>query len=148
MRAFSFLVTPLLLSVLSSAALAAPVWNMAAVPLPAETAAFSDGTLMCNFDSPIYFPGSRAKGVQPRTQEVLDDLGVLPALRSRGALYPKLGLHLGPLVIPKTMMKLQREAPPPKPFSDEEHTVTVLDQLADEDTPPDYPPPEGSPAAG
>ncbi|WP_253754252.1 FAD-dependent monooxygenase [Hamadaea flava] len=56
------------------------------------------------------FPGSRAKGVQPRTQEVLDDLGVLPALRSRGALYPKLGLHLGPLVIPKTMMKLHRES--------------------------------------
>jgi len=40
------------------------------------------------------------------------------------------------------------EAPPPKPFTDEEHTVTVLEELSEEDTPPDYPPPAGSPAAG
>jgi len=50
-----------------------PVWNMAAVPLPAETPAFSDGTLMCNFDSPIYDPGSRTSysgtALTPRHQE-------------------------------------------------------------------------------
>ncbi|MCS0604712.1 FAD-dependent monooxygenase [Streptomyces sp. LP11] len=34
------------------------------------------------------FPGSRGKGVQPRTQEVFDDLGVLPALRAAGGPYP------------------------------------------------------------
>jgi hypothetical protein len=39
------------------------------------------------------------------------------------------------------------EAPPPKPFTDTEHTVTVLDELSDEDTPPDYPPPPDAPAA-
>lgn len=51
------------------------------------------------------FEGSRAKGVQPRTLEVLDDLGVMPHLEPRAALYPKLGLHLGPVVVPKTMIK-------------------------------------------
>ena len=52
---------------------ARPVWSMAAIPLPAETAAFSDGTLMCNFHSPIYDPGSRRNYASaarpPRHQE-------------------------------------------------------------------------------
>jgi prepilin-type N-terminal cleavage/methylation domain-containing protein/prepilin-type processing-associated H-X9-DG protein len=39
---------------------ARPVWAMAAIPKPAETVAFYDGVLMCNFNSPIYDPGSRA----------------------------------------------------------------------------------------
>ncbi|MDX2594074.1 FAD-dependent monooxygenase [Streptomyces sp. WI03-4A] len=34
------------------------------------------------------FPGSRGKGIQPRTQEVFDDLGVLDALRAAGGPYP------------------------------------------------------------
>ncbi|WP_409350689.1 FAD-dependent monooxygenase [Streptomyces tauricus] len=34
------------------------------------------------------FPGSRGKGIQPRTQEVFDDLGVLDALRAGGGTYP------------------------------------------------------------
>ncbi|MFF9409774.1 FAD-dependent monooxygenase [Streptomyces anandii] len=34
------------------------------------------------------FPGSRGKGIQPRTQEVLDDLGVLDAIRAAGGPYP------------------------------------------------------------
>ncbi|MFJ6903729.1 FAD-dependent monooxygenase [Streptomyces griseoluteus] len=33
-------------------------------------------------------PGSRGKGVQPRTQEVFDDLGVLDAIRAAGGPYP------------------------------------------------------------
>ncbi|WP_226703186.1 FAD-dependent oxidoreductase [Microbulbifer elongatus] len=40
------------------------------------------------------FCGSRAKGVQPRTQEVLDDLGVIGALKSVGAPYPPMCAHL------------------------------------------------------
>lgn len=31
------------------------------------------------------FPGSRGKGLQPRTQEVFDDLGVSDAIRAAGA---------------------------------------------------------------
>ncbi|GGX78223.1 FAD-dependent monooxygenase [Streptomyces anandii] len=34
------------------------------------------------------FPGSRGKGIQPRTQEVFDDLGVLDAIRAAGGPYP------------------------------------------------------------
>ncbi|MFJ9039200.1 FAD-dependent monooxygenase [Streptomyces sp. NPDC102406] len=34
------------------------------------------------------FPGSRGKGVQPRTQEVFHDLGVLDAIHAAGTAYP------------------------------------------------------------
>ncbi|MEU3344695.1 FAD-dependent oxidoreductase [Streptomyces sp. NPDC006700] len=34
------------------------------------------------------FPGSRGKGIQPRTLEVFDDLGVLDAVRAAGGAYP------------------------------------------------------------
>ncbi|WP_329569180.1 FAD-dependent monooxygenase [Kitasatospora sp. NBC_01266] len=36
------------------------------------------------------FPGSRGKGLQPRTQEVFDDLGVIAAVRAAGGPYPKM----------------------------------------------------------
>ncbi|MFJ5074641.1 FAD-dependent monooxygenase [Streptomyces sp. NPDC088553] len=42
------------------------------------------------------FQGSRAKGIQPRTLEVLDDLGLADAARTAGGAYPPMGLHLGP----------------------------------------------------
>ncbi|PBC72126.1 2-polyprenyl-6-methoxyphenol hydroxylase-like FAD-dependent oxidoreductase [Streptomyces sp. TLI_235] len=38
--------------------------------------------------APGLFPGSRGKGLQPRTQEVLDDLGVIGAVHSAGSRYP------------------------------------------------------------
>ncbi|MEV4614251.1 FAD-dependent monooxygenase [Kitasatospora sp. NPDC049258] len=34
------------------------------------------------------FPGSRGKGIQPRTQEVFDDLGVIDAVLAAGGPYP------------------------------------------------------------
>lgn len=37
---------------------------------------------------PGLFPGSRGKGLQPRTLEVLDDLGVLPQVMASGGPYP------------------------------------------------------------
>ncbi|MFF2779297.1 FAD-dependent monooxygenase [Streptomyces sp. NPDC058052] len=36
------------------------------------------------------FPGSRGKGLQPRSQEVLDDLGVLPGILAAGGAYPRM----------------------------------------------------------
>ncbi|MCU1411166.1 MAG: FAD-binding monooxygenase [Rhodoglobus sp.] len=51
------------------------------------------------------FTGSRAKGVQPRTQEVFDDLGVLADARAMGGAYPLAGIHLGPVVIPWRMQR-------------------------------------------
>ncbi|MEN8652122.1 FAD-dependent monooxygenase [Streptomyces sp. 21So2-11] len=44
--------------------------------------------------SPNPYYGSRGKGIQPRTQEVLEDLGVLDQFRAFGADYPELLIHL------------------------------------------------------
>ncbi|WP_409059301.1 FAD-dependent monooxygenase [Streptomyces sp. SYP-A7185] len=38
--------------------------------------------------SSALFPGSRGKGVQPRTQEVFDDLGIIAAAEAAGGPYP------------------------------------------------------------
>jgi len=40
------------------------------------------------------FTGSRGKGLQPRTLEVLDDLGVLDRFRRHGGDYPPMRIHL------------------------------------------------------
>ncbi|WP_433377372.1 FAD-dependent monooxygenase [Actinoplanes sp. CA-142083] len=40
------------------------------------------------------FTGSRGKGIQPRTQEVLDDLGLIDGFRAAGSDYPELLIHL------------------------------------------------------
>lgn len=54
--------------------------------------------------APSSFAGSRAKGVQPRTLEILQDLGALEDVLKGGSDYPLLGVHLGPVVIPWRMM--------------------------------------------
>ena len=46
--------------------------------------------------SPTPFTGSRGKGIQPRTLEVFDDLGVVEPMLAAGGLYPRLRIHLGP----------------------------------------------------
>ncbi|HWL59268.1 MAG TPA: FAD-dependent monooxygenase [Microbacteriaceae bacterium] len=43
--------------------------------------------------APGPLPGSRAKALQPRSLEVLDDLGVLPELEPHTTLYPPIGRH-------------------------------------------------------
>ncbi len=43
------------------------------------------------------FAGSRGKGIQPRTLEIFDDLGVVDEILASGAPYPKLRVHLGRL---------------------------------------------------
>ncbi|MEJ5914873.1 FAD-dependent monooxygenase [Pseudokineococcus sp. 1T1Z-3] len=58
--------------------------------------------------APQPFAGSRAKGVQPRTLEVLEDLGVLSQARSQGGEYPLLGLHVGPVTVPWRMQQRRR----------------------------------------
>jgi len=45
------------------------------------------------------FEGSRGKGLQPRTLEIFDDLGVIQAILAAGAPYPKLQIHLGPFAL-------------------------------------------------
>ncbi len=41
--------------------------------------------------------GSRGKGIQPRTLEIFDDLGVIDAILAAGGPYPRLRVHCGPL---------------------------------------------------
>ena len=62
------------------------------------------GSEMCIRDrSPRAFDGSRAKGVQPRSLEVLEDLGALKDVLAGGSTYPRLGIHAGPLAVPWKM---------------------------------------------
>ena len=42
------------------------------------------------------FAGSRGKGIQPRTLEIFDDLGVAGEILAAGAVYPKFRVHAGP----------------------------------------------------
>ena len=58
--------------------------------------------------APRSFDGSRAKGIQPRTQEVFADLGMLREILAGGSLYPKLGIHLGPLTAPWRMYRTKQ----------------------------------------
>ena len=46
-------------------------------------------------DRPV--AGSRGKGIEPRTLEIFDDLGVIDLILAAGAPYPKFLIHLGPL---------------------------------------------------
>lgn len=44
---------------------------------------------------PAPFAGSRGKGIQPRTQEVFEDLGLIDRLAAMGGLYPNQREHRG-----------------------------------------------------
>ncbi|MEU5262271.1 FAD-dependent oxidoreductase [Amycolatopsis sp. NPDC021455] len=55
--------------------------------------------------APHSFEGSRAKGIQPRTLEVFDDLGVLGDVLAGSSDYPRLGIHLGPVTVPWRMLR-------------------------------------------
>jgi 2-polyprenyl-6-methoxyphenol hydroxylase-like FAD-dependent oxidoreductase len=46
--------------------------------------------------APKPFQGSRGKGIQPRTLEIFDDLGVIDAILKSGGPYPKMRVHVGP----------------------------------------------------
>lgn len=61
--------------------------------------------------APHAFQGSRAKGVQPRTQEVLEDFGVLEEAQSEGSSYPLAGFHIGPLTVPWRMQQQNKPTP-------------------------------------
>lgn len=54
------------------------------------------------------FNGSRAKGVQPRTQEIFEDLGLLKEAHAEGGIYPLMGIHFGPIIVPFRMQKQKK----------------------------------------
>ncbi|MGW3960505.1 FAD-dependent oxidoreductase [Amycolatopsis sp. NPDC005003] len=65
--------------------------------------------------APHSFDGSRAKGIQPRTLEVFDDLGALDDVLAGSSDYPRLGIHLGPVAVPWRMFR-NREAAADVPY--------------------------------
>ncbi|QRX97185.1 FAD-dependent monooxygenase [Streptomyces noursei] len=67
---------------------------------------------------PTLSRGARGTGMQPRTQEVYDDLGVLPAARAAGGLYPPMALWEDGRIA-HTHQMIVRVAPTPStPYSD------------------------------
>ncbi|MFY0565596.1 FAD-dependent oxidoreductase [Archangium lansingense] len=66
--------------------------------------------------APEFFSGSRGKGLQPRSLEVLDDLGVLDAIRAVGAPYPPLRAYVGARVVWEGRMHEPREPTPDVPY--------------------------------
>lgn len=57
------------------------------------------------------FRGSRGKGVQPRTLEVFDDLGVVQEILEAGGQYPPMKAHLSFLKLKWYMVKPRRTTP-------------------------------------
>ena len=67
--------------------------------------------------APRPFPGSRGKGLSPRTLEVLDDLGVLEAVLAAGSAYPRLRLHWRRFVVGRWTMMPPRASTPDVPHA-------------------------------
>ncbi|MEU0676384.1 FAD-dependent oxidoreductase [Streptomyces sp. NPDC006172] len=67
------------------------------------------------------FPGSRGKGLQPRTLEVFDDLGVLDAIRAAGGGYP-----VGMIWQDGRKMGEHRMFDPAEPTEDSPHAEPLL----------------------
>jgi 2-polyprenyl-6-methoxyphenol hydroxylase-like FAD-dependent oxidoreductase len=62
------------------------------------------------------FAGSRGKGLQPRTLEILDHLGVADAIMAEGSLYPDLRIHLGPLSYRSASIGTRNPATDERPY--------------------------------
>lgn len=62
-----------------------------------------------------FFDGSRGDGIQPRTLEVFDDLGVLPAVLAAGRSQPLMKVHLGGELVAERRMTEWREPTPDIP---------------------------------
>ncbi len=66
---------------------------------------------------PALSPGARGTGLQPRTQEVYDDLGVLPAVQAAGGRYPRLALWEDGRIVRTQEMVESVEPTPGSPYS-------------------------------
>lgn len=61
------------------------------------------------------FIGSRAKGLQPRTLEVFEDLGVLDAIHEGGMPFPPFRLYAGKTLVWQRSLEEMLRLPAPKP---------------------------------
>jgi 2-polyprenyl-6-methoxyphenol hydroxylase-like FAD-dependent oxidoreductase len=64
----------------------------------------------------IFFAGSRGDGIQPRTLEVFDDLGVLDAVLAAGMPTPVMRVHLGGEFVTERRMSEPVEPTPAVPY--------------------------------
>jgi 2-polyprenyl-6-methoxyphenol hydroxylase-like FAD-dependent oxidoreductase len=62
------------------------------------------------------FPGSRGKGLQPRTLEVFEDLGVLDTVFAAGSPYPPIRAYRGDTVVYEGRMAPERAVTPRLPY--------------------------------
>ena len=62
------------------------------------------------------FTGSRGKGLQPRTQEIFEDLGVAPQARAHGGLYPPIRANQEGRVVFEGRMDPLSKATPDVPY--------------------------------
>ncbi|MCB5909564.1 FAD-dependent monooxygenase [Streptomyces pinistramenti] len=62
-------------------------------------------------------PGARGTGIQPRTQEVYEDLGVIDAARANGGRYPKMAHWADGRMIAETDMIIGSEPTPAAPYA-------------------------------
>lgn len=60
--------------------------------------------------------GSRGKGLQPRTLEVFDDLGIVHDVLASGAPYPRAKVHFGPLAVRLWRLARPRAATSDTPY--------------------------------
>lgn len=63
-----------------------------------------------------YFGGSRGKGIQPRSLELLDIAGLADAVMARATLYPYFKLHFGPLAVRAGSLGTRHRATESRPF--------------------------------
>lgn len=63
-----------------------------------------------------YFVGSRGKGIQPRTLELLDLAGLADEVMSRAVLYPFFKLHFGPVGIKAWSLGTRDPATEDRPY--------------------------------
>lgn len=63
-----------------------------------------------------FFAGSRGDGIQPRTLEVFDDLGVIDAVLEQGSGQTPIRVHLDGTFVDERWMTEQREPAPGRPY--------------------------------
>ncbi len=63
-----------------------------------------------------YFPGSRGKGIQPRSLELLDMMGLAEKIFANGVLYPFIKLHFGPIGIKAWSLGTHHPASEDRPY--------------------------------
>jgi 2-polyprenyl-6-methoxyphenol hydroxylase-like FAD-dependent oxidoreductase len=74
------------------------------------------------------FPGSRGKGIQPRTQEVFEDLGIIDRLVAAGGVYPPQREHREDGSYTESVMAEPRDPTPAEPY----HIALMVPQFLTE----------------